>query len=240
MNTPKSLGRVFTRFSRQRKLRTEAVKECDTFFFYGSLMERFSNFNHYLKKQVYSIEIGYCLGYLYNLPLGFPGLIVPEQPSSTVVAGEIMRFYNPERIMKVLDRLEGYRPHNEERSIYLRRKMTLFCDANTPLGQPRTVQAWVYTYPEDHLSYEHQKEVRIECGQWKAFNDSTPLPENAQPFERLDYCREQKKVLIDPLLLQQPGMQQTLQHHSCAKFCKNSAACGYLQRVERSSLSAQQ
>lgn len=224
------LNTVGTRIRRQKTLRAAAVDDCDYFFFYGSLMERFSNFNRYLKKRVCSIEIGYCPGYLYNLPIGFPGLIVPEQPCSTVVAGEIMRFHNPKKIMKALDRLEGYRPHNEEKSIYLRRKMTLFCETNTALNQPRTIEAWVYTYPEYHLSYEHQKEVRIECGQWKAFNDSTLVPQNSEPFERLNYCGEQKKVLIDPIVLQQPVVQRAL-HHPCAQFCRNSAACGHGQRI---------
>ena len=154
----------------RKSLRASDIITCDHFFFYGSLMERFTNFNRYLKKRVCSIEIGYCQGYLYNLPLGFPGLIVPEEPCPTLVAGEIMRFHNPGRIMKVLDRLENYRSTNESKSTYLCRKMTLICESTTSLGQPRKIEAWVYTYPERHLSYEHQREVRIECGQWKAFH----------------------------------------------------------------------
>jgi gamma-glutamylcyclotransferase (GGCT)/AIG2-like uncharacterized protein YtfP len=223
------LNTLGTRIKKQRILRTAAVAECNYFFFYGSLMERFPNFNRYLKKQVCSIEVGYCPGYLYNLPLGFPGLIVPKQPCSTLVAGEIMRFHNPQKIIKALDRLEGYHPHSEEKSIYLRRKMTLFCATNTPLDQPRTIDAWVYTYPEEHLSYEHRKEVRIECGQWAAFSKPALGINSPEPFEKLNFCDELKKVIVDPLLLQQPLVQQAL--HPCAQFCRNSADCGHAKRI---------
>lgn len=192
-------------------------------------MERFHNFNRYLKKQVSSIEVGYCPGYLYNLPVGFPGLIVPEQPCSTLVAGEIMRFHNPQKIIKALDRLEGYRPHSEEKSIYLRRKMTLLCATKTQLDQPRTIDAWVYTYPEDHLGYEHRKEVRIECGQWGAFSRPAMGTSATEPFEKLTYCDELKKVIVDPRLLQQPLVQQALP--PCAEFCRNSKACSHAKRI---------
>lgn len=225
------LKKLSARWKRQEQLRMADIAECDQFFFYGSLMERFSNFNRFIKKRVRSIDIGYCRGYLYNLPVGFPGLIVPEDHCSTLVAGEIMRFDNPLKAMKLLDRLEDYIPGNEQKSIYLRRKLPLICESSTAPNRLRKVEAWVYLYPEHHLSNEHHREVRIECGQWKAFNGpSQPETELNRMFERLRYCDSQQKVIVDPLLRQQERFDDTLSVHPCHQFCDNKDRCGWSKR----------
>ncbi|OQY18403.1 MAG: hypothetical protein B6I36_07075 [Desulfobacteraceae bacterium 4572_35.1] len=224
------LAKLSRRIKKQRILRKKAVAECDHFFFYGSLMERFSNFNRHLKKDVCSIEIGYCQGYLYNLPVGFPGLIVPEKPCPTLVAGEIMRFHNPRRIMKMLDRLEGYLPHNERKSTYLRRKMTLICEDKTVLGEQRKIDAWVYIYPEHHLSYEHHCEVHIECGQWKTFSTNKYQEASTQKqFNPLSQCNKTQQVIVATALRRDTLFSQKLHPPSCHDLCKNSATCGWQQ-----------
>lgn len=216
-----------TRWQQRNELRRRDLEQCDTFFFYGSLMERFHNFDRYIKKKVTSIEIGYCRGYLFNLPLGFPGLIIPEDPCSTLVAGEIMQFRHPLKMMKLLDRLECYHPENEQRSVYLRRKMTLIKENPENPTQRTMVNAWVYTYPEQHLSNEHHKEVRIECGQWKAFNRHTnPEQELKTMFDRLSYCDDTQQVIIDPLLLNDPLFDTAKKLHSCHALCQNRQSCG--------------
>lgn len=237
------LKRLTNRWQQQNARRAADVADCANFFFYGSLMERFSNFNRFIKKRVTAIEIGYCRGYLYTLPLGFPGLIVPEGSCSTLVAGEIMRFDNPLKVMKLLDRLEDYIPGNEKKSVYLRRKMTLICEnsAKTPsrdsvaaqtTAEPhRMIEAWVYTYPAYHLSREHHREIRIECGQWKAFNGTTQPDATLQTqFERLSFCDHLQQVIVDPLLLEEPLFQRSAQFRSCFKACGNRHACGWNHR----------
>jgi gamma-glutamylcyclotransferase (GGCT)/AIG2-like uncharacterized protein YtfP len=189
-------------------------------------MERFHNFDRYIKKKVTAIEIGYCRGYLFNLPLGFPGLIVPEEPCSTLVAGEIMKFKQPLKMMKLLDRLESYLPENEQRSIYLRQKMTLIKESPANPAQRTLIEAWVYTYPEQHLSNEHHQEVRIECGQWKAFNRPANSKEELKTmFNRLSYCDDSQQVIIAPLLLNDPLFDATKKLHPCYALCQNRQAC---------------
>ena len=207
-------------------MRAADIAECDTFFFYGSLMERFHNFNRYIKKRVTSISVGYCQGYLYNLPMGFPGLIVPQQPCPTLVAGEIMRFNNPAKVMKLLDRLERYIPGNDNKSTYLRRKLNIY---HTDLRHPtqlRPLTAWVYIYPEQHLSYEHQREIKIECGHWQAFDgqrcSEKELDTLVTPHD------ENGNVIVDPLLRRNSNMQQVNTAYPCRQFCKNSINCPWI------------
>lgn len=222
------LKRLKSHWKRQNALRAIDIDDCDTFFFYGSLMERFNNFNRYLKKRVRSIDIGYCRGYLYNLPVGFPGLIVPEDPCSTLVAGEIMRFDNPQKMMKLLDRLERYIPGNEKKSIYLRRKLPLIYESTDHPKQLQKIDAWVYTYPEYHLSHEHHHEIRIECGQWKAFSGPTqPDAELDIMFQRLSVCDSQQKVMVDPMLYEDPLLHDLPGVRPCHHLCENRHNCGW-------------
>lgn len=215
-----------TRWRQRDDLQQRDIEQCDTFFFYGSLMERFHNFNRYIKKKVTAIEIGYCRGYLFNLPLGFPGLIIPEDPCSTLVAGEIMQFDQPVKMMKLLDRLESYYPENEQKSVYLRRKVSLIKETYGDQTHQSIIDAWVYTYPEQHLSNEHHKEVRIECGQWKSFNRlSSPENELNTMFDRLSYCDDTQQVIVDPLLLNDPIFDAAKRLHSCHALCQNRQAC---------------
>ena len=217
------MHKITQRLNQQNRLRANDVAECDRFFFYGSLMERFHNFNRYIKKRVASIEVGYCRGYLYNLPVGFPGLIVPQQPCSTLVAGEIMQFHNPYRMMKLLDRLENYVPSNDEKSIYIRHKISIIGANDTHLGQQRHIDAWVYTYPEHHLTNEHRNEVRILCGQWKAFKNNQHPVASTTTFAKLNYCNQQQKVIAQPWLLTESVFQKHLT--SCHDLCDNKDIC---------------
>lgn len=220
------LKTLTSRWQRSDTLRRRDVSQCDTFFFYGSLMERFHNFDRYLKKKVVDIEVGYCRGYLFNLPVGFPGLIVPEDPCSTLVAGEIMRFNDPLKMMKLLDRLENYRPDNEQKSTYLRKKISLISESSEHPQQRKIIDAWVYTYPEQHLSYNHHREVRIECGQWKTFSrPADPEVELSTMFERLSFCDDTQQVIVDSLLLDDPLFNKAKKLHSCQALCPNRQSC---------------
>ena len=222
------LKKLTAHWKQQEASRATDIAECDTFFFYGSLMERFNNFNRYLKKRVRSIDIGYCRGYLYNLPVGFPGLIVPEVSCSTIVAGEIMRFDNPLKMIKLLDRLERYFPGNEKKSIYLRRKLPLILETSGQSRQLQKIDAWVYTYPEYHLSHEHHHEIRIDCGQWKAFSGSTQSDNELDTmFQRLSVCDNQQKVIVDPMLYAEQLLHNSPTVRPCYELCENRNNCGW-------------
>jgi len=199
------------------------------FFFYGSLMERYENFNRHIKKRVLTVEIAYCQGFLYHLPVGFPGLIIPDEPCEDLVAGEVMTFNDPGRVMKILDRLEDYYPSNPQRSVYVRRALPVIIE--TPGTPPvfRQINAWVYSYPADHLSPTHHRQVRIECGQWKAF---AKRPRNSGPVDLLQLVKRQRfsgrgeHIAIEPALQKEPLILDNLGSLPCYHFCRNQHLCG--------------
>ena len=139
-----------------------------------------------------------------------------------------MRFDTPLKVMKLLDRLEDYIPGNEQKSIYLRRKLPLICQTAGQPDQLRKIEAWVYVYPEHHLSNEHHREVRIECGQWKAFNGPTQAETELDVmFERLSYCDSQQQVMVDPLLGREKLLDNAPGIQPCYHFCENRDRCGW-------------
>jgi len=210
--------------------RRRDIETCPYFFFYGSLMERYENFKRYIKKRVLVVEVAYCRGILYHLPIGFPGLIVPEQGGDELVVGEMMAVSDPEKIMKVLDRLEDYYPANPKRSVYIRRLLPIIVE--TPGDPPkfRQSQAWVYTYPSDHLTYQHERQVRIECGQWKAF---AKQPRGNKDLDLMSLVEQQRysedggRIAIEPSLLREPWVLDKLGSLPCFQFCRNQHRCGY-------------
>jgi gamma-glutamylcyclotransferase (GGCT)/AIG2-like uncharacterized protein YtfP len=48
-------------------------------------MKRYRNFNRFLKRKTLSIRRAYCQGFLYHLPIAFPGLIPFEDCHDLVV-----------------------------------------------------------------------------------------------------------------------------------------------------------
>ncbi|MBN2644411.1 MAG: gamma-glutamylcyclotransferase [Desulfuromonadaceae bacterium] len=223
---------MFGRFGTRRKanhLRQQDLEQTQLFFFYGSLMERYENFNRFIRKRVTSIAVGYCQGFLYYLPMGFPGLIQSENDCNTLVAGEVMTFNDPLRVMRLLDRLEDFHPLKPEKSIYLRRKLALFLENPNQPGPLKQVDAWVYTYPQHHLSIDHERQVRIECGQWKAFRQTgeAAASATAENVYRLRLCDQSQQVFIDPLVYEEEMVRRACQLHQCQRFCHNSSRCAF-------------
>ena len=232
------------RFTRPWKIAAEQrrldVARTPYFFFYGSLMERYENFNRHIKKRVLSVEIAYCQGYLYHLPVGFPGLIVPEEPCEDLVAGEVMTFNEPERVMKILDRLEDYYPSRPERSVYQRQILPVIMEIPGPSPSFRQISAWVYSYPEDHLSISHQRQVRIECGQWKAFAKrprNSATPDLLQLVKRQRFSGRGEHIAIEPALQKEPLILDNLGPLPCYHFCRNQHLCGQHQAKKPDHLS---
>lgn len=192
-------------------------------------MERYKNFNRFLDKKVLTVQPAYCRGYLYQLPIGFPGLVTMEGCEDLVV-GELMTFRQPVRTMRALDMLEGYYPDNLKKSIYQRRKLPVIAE-NLKDGKAAfsEVEAWVYTYPLDHLSPAHQKAFFISCGNWKLLSQ---VPVKKAPrrlsklFRRLQAHPEPERVHIEPAFCMDEASHAGWRlSTACSGFCKNPEHC---------------
>ena len=209
-------------------MRRAAVAETAWFFVYGSLMERYKNFNRFLNRKVQSVRLAYCQGFLYHLPIGFPGLITLDDCQDLVV-GELMSFRNPVKIMRALDQLEGYHPDNHQKSLYIRRKLPVIVESDTDGEGFSEVEAWVYTYPFDHLTPDHQKEFFVSCGNWKLFCKQ-PIIKNpgriSTLFKKLKQSPKPEHVHIDPMLcMDKETHAEWRTTTACSKFCKNPGQC---------------
>ena len=209
-------------------MRRAAVAETSWFFVYGSLMKRYGNFNRFLRRKTLSVRPAYCQGFLYHLPIGFPGLITLDDCQDLVV-GELMSFKNPIKIMRALDQLEGYHPDNLQKSHYLRKKLPVIVETNPVKQEYAELEAWVYTYPLDHLSPRHQKEYLISCGNWKLLCEQ-PLKRKPgrikKLYDKLKHTPVPENVHIDPALCMDEEMYaKWSQATVCTRFCKNPGKC---------------
>jgi gamma-glutamylcyclotransferase (GGCT)/AIG2-like uncharacterized protein YtfP len=107
-----------------------------TLFFYGTLKRGHANHDRFCRGYL-RVEEATVRGRLYDLPLGYPALVVPEedvravgtadpihdaseqqtlepraerQPDGPRVSGELFTFDDPEARLPALDRLEGFDP----------------------------------------------------------------------------------------------------------------------------------
>ncbi|MCD6430993.1 MAG: gamma-glutamylcyclotransferase [Deltaproteobacteria bacterium] len=217
-------------------MRRAAVAETPYFFVYGSLLRRYKNFDRFLRKKVKTILPAYCQGFLYHLPIGFPGLITLDGCQDLVV-GELMSFGDPVKIMRALDRLEGYYPDDSRKSVYIRKKMPIIVEIDTEKQEFEERKAWVYTYPLDHLTPEHQKEYFISCGNWKLLCEQPIIKEPGRVrtvFNKLRRIPKPEQVHIVPGMC----MDEEMHAHwsgttACAKFCKNPELCRENRRKTR-------
>ena len=106
-------------------------------FFYGTLMSGFQRagrepVNHELKL----VGRGWISAALFDL--GIYPAAVPAEDSQ--VRGELYQMLEPNRVLRVLDEIEGYRSTEPDASLYTRvqRRVTLDDGRLTP--------AWVYFY----------------------------------------------------------------------------------------------
>ncbi|MCD6534260.1 MAG: gamma-glutamylcyclotransferase [Deltaproteobacteria bacterium] len=209
-------------------MRRAAVAETPYFFVYGSLLERYKNFNRFLRKKVKTIQSAYCQGFLYHLPIGFPGLVTLDGCQDLVV-GELMSFGNPVKIMRALDQLEGYYPDNSRKSVYIRQKLQIIVEVDADKQEFEERQAWVYTYPMEHLTPKHQKEYLISCGNWKLLCQQPILHSPGKirnVFNKLRRIPDAKHIHIEPVMC----MDEEMHTHwststACARFCKNPEWC---------------
>ncbi|MEA3240825.1 MAG: gamma-glutamylcyclotransferase family protein [Pseudomonadota bacterium] len=210
------------------EMRKAAVAETNCFFFYGSLMKRYPNFNRFLKRKTLSIRPAYCQGFLYHLPIGFPGLI-PFENCQDLVVGELMTFKHPEKIMKIIDRLEGFYPDNLQKSVYIRVKLPVIVEKTKSPDNFKEQDAWVYTYPWEHLSPEHQKEFFISCGNWKLFCEQPRIKKTqriSKLFRKMKHSPDPQHVHIEPGFCMDEEMHEFWSSSiACNQLCKNRKLC---------------
>ena len=136
-----------------------------TLFVYGTLKRGHSNHGRFCRG-VLDVTEATARGRLYELPFGFPALVVPKEdvraegtsdyptdawesgpspglcipkahPGWDVIHGEILTFGDPEERLPSMDGLEGYTPG--EPSVYRR-----ILIPTAPSGAERAVLAWAY------------------------------------------------------------------------------------------------
>ena len=158
------ISRISPRSSEQNPSETHPLR----LFVYGTLKR--SERNHYrFCRGAATVEEATVRGRLYDLPFGFPALVVPEEdvyavgtgdyladaelPHAVgvgeqeglagwdVVHGELMTFGDPAERLPPIDGLEGFRPGGE--SFYTRVLVPV-----APARDGRAVLAWAYSIGE--------------------------------------------------------------------------------------------
>ncbi len=147
-------------------------------FFYGTLMRGQANHDRYCRGAL-RVQEATLRGELYDLPFGFPALVVPEEDvratgsadpihdaseqqrlnvtgvrrsNGPLVHGELFTFDDPEARLPALDRLEGFDPDGGP-SLYRR----VLVPVET--AQRDHVAAWVY-------AVEKPSGVYLAGGRW--------------------------------------------------------------------------
>lgn len=151
-------------------------------FVYGTLKRGERNHDRFCRGAL-KIEEATAHGHLYDLPFGFPALVVSEEdvrttgtanyladartprrlhkpvplqdrPEWDVVHGELVTFDDPEKRLPAIDTLEGYRPG--ERSLYTRVLVPVALS-----GAGTAVLAWAY-------AVKTASGVHLPKGRWPA------------------------------------------------------------------------
>ena len=108
-------------------------------FVYGTLTRVGWNRDRFCADAL-SVEPATARGTLYLLPAGFPAMVEGDG----TVHGEAMTFPDLPGKLAELDWLEGYRPGQPERSLYVRREVEV-----SLVRSGRTVPAWCYVWRGD-------------------------------------------------------------------------------------------
>lgn len=110
----------------------------DYVFFYGTLMTPFNRPGRQrVESKLAFAGRGRIRAALFDL--GIYPAAVPAGDDSTV-AGEVYELLDPGTVLGALDEIEGFRPNEPERSLYLR----VVTDVTMDSGPTR--QAWAYFY----------------------------------------------------------------------------------------------
>ncbi|MBD2485895.1 MULTISPECIES: gamma-glutamylcyclotransferase family protein [Planktothrix] len=125
-------------------------------FVYGTLKPGESNYLRYCQGRVIAQRPAVVQGKLYDLSLGYPGLVAGDG----IVQGVILSFSDP-NIFIDLDQLEDYQPHRPpEENEYQRQQIPVFDLNHQPLGL-------VWAYLMDMTKVQVYSGVLIPDGCWK-------------------------------------------------------------------------
>jgi len=154
-----------------------------TLFFYGTLKRGHANHDRFCRGYLY-VEEATVRGRLYDLPFGYPALVVPDEdiravgtadpvhdtyeqqslsregvrlPDGPRVSGELFTFDDPEDRLPALDRLEGFDPGGP--SPYRR----MLIPAKTSGGAG--VLAWAYVTEESYVTKDSSG-IHLPGGLW--------------------------------------------------------------------------
>ena len=105
------------------------------FFVYGSWTEGMVHFSK-IKDFVVEKTDAFTLGSVYRLRVGYPIFIAG---GSDRVQGQLLQLKATDFLLGILDEFHGYKPKNENRSIFFRQKIEAV-DGTTQQRQ----EAWVY------------------------------------------------------------------------------------------------
>ncbi len=109
----------------------------DAAFFYGTLMAGFDRRRRAgIDSDMRYLGRGYITGALFDL--GIYPAAVPSTDGR--IWGEVYEFDDGERVLAVLDDIEGYTHDDPDRSLYTRAK------THVTLDRDDTREAWVYFY----------------------------------------------------------------------------------------------
>jgi gamma-glutamylcyclotransferase (GGCT)/AIG2-like uncharacterized protein YtfP len=128
-----------------------AARPVERVFAYGTLMTGFSR--RPLLGEAVLEGLGWIRGTLYHFG-AYPGVVLDD---GGWVAGECYRLPDLATRLARLDAEEWYDPADEDRSLYVRRAVTVTLDA----GGPRP--AWVYAY-----NGPPGRGPRVPSGDWRA------------------------------------------------------------------------
>lgn len=104
-------------------------------FVYGTLKPGERNFDGYCANRLVAVDRAIARGFLYDLPLGYPAMIL----GMGWVQGAVLSFPD-DSILQSLDELECFVPDGDpQMNEYERRAIAIFDPQHCPLGQ-----AWVY------------------------------------------------------------------------------------------------
>src|SRR5438105_1922240 len=130
----------------------------DYVFFYGTLLPNHAppevaNTVRGLKK----VGRGVVRGRLYDLGQ-YPGLKL-DSAAHTTVKGNVFEIPRDQKVLRVLDRYEGFRPTRRAKSLFVRRRSPV------RLGRNRVLNCWLYEYNKNP-----SEAARIPAGRFRRAN----------------------------------------------------------------------
>jgi len=120
-------------------------------FVYGTLRKGFDlPLQKKIKGDIEWLGPSVIRGKLYDMGK-YPAALPLEKNEKSKIKGEVIKINHPEKVLKLLDRYEGYDPKKIKNSEYYRQKEKLV------LENGKRVDAWVYWYNQP---VEGKKRIR--------------------------------------------------------------------------------